>query len=184
MDEEYHVLIVRQPNRYTNCGEICIDRIFDVHWDNLSGGYRVHQPGYSLYGYISYSDAMRLVDCSGRHDEYNNDVKICIPKSMNTGKYRKGYLELCRQAGEKPKSSKPRVNNGIPCTKTILGYIEAQDNKTVARGILRKYINECGFASKQLSRALYSLQLQNKVACPGDGRDPSQQISLMISNKC
>lgn len=46
------------------------------------------QKGYSLYGYIPYSDTMDIVACSGRHDKDNL-------------KYRAAYYGLVEKADEK-----------------------------------------------------------------------------------
>ena len=48
-----------------------------VKWDNISGGIYIKQSGYSLYGYIPYSLAVKIgLDCSGRHDSANDSFRL------------------------------------------------------------------------------------------------------------
>ena len=78
MDDELYVVISRTPSDYI-CSEVPISEIEGVMWDNISGGVKNGQSGYSLYGYISYKLATETVKCSGRHDFGDNSAKICIP---------------------------------------------------------------------------------------------------------
>ena len=118
MQKELEVFICRTINRTEDGVAISISEISGVHWDNISGGVHRRQAGYSLYGYIDYDLAYEFGLCSGRHSYYREDAKICIPNSCNKGDYRKGYLELKRDAGEKPKANyrKPRQK---PCTQQV-----------------------------------------------------------------
>lgn len=136
------VRIVRHPSNYIKVGEIDVESIGSVRWDNISGGYNNRSGGYSLYGYISYDKAVELVDCSGKHDLGHNDAKVCIPESLNRGKeYKEGYQYLKDHAiNEKPQSkiSKNRPDGWGPCTKCILKILEKRT--TITRKELREMI--------------------------------------------
>lgn len=124
------VLIKRNVGSF-NVGEIDVDEIRGVHWDNFSGGVHRRQAGYSLYGYIDYDLACELVDCSGSHSFYHNDAKIMIPTSINKKEpYREGYDYLLHLAGRKPKNSLSGSSSYRPffsykpCTTRILELLE------------------------------------------------------------
>lgn len=179
MDEEYKVCIKRSA-KAPKTSEVSISKINGVKCDNQSGGYGSIQSGYSLHGYISYNDAMELVDCSGMHEHYHTDVKIVIPASLNKeDKYRKGYEILLKKARSKPVSIHKRTINGITCTKQIIKFLEI--SHSMPRRELRKKIIEYGYTMSQFQSAIYRLKSQGKISCPGDGRNPSQMISLQTT---
>lgn len=173
-DNELVVVIKRQPSDGFS-SEILISEIEGVKWDNISGGVNKKQSGYSLYGYISYNLAKKLVKCSGMHDFGNNMAKICIPESANRGKYRKGYKELCERAGEKPggiiKGKRPK--GGKPCTKRILMILDEQD--FIYRGELRSKLKAEGY-KVNIGGAIYELRKQLKIITEGSPQSPKQII--------
>ena len=116
--------------------ELDVDKLSDVRWDNVSGGYHARQRGYSLFAYLDYDSGNKLGLCSGRHYYYNNDIKIMIPKSANqdTPEHKKAYKLLADAAGEKPKPT-PLTKQGYPpLTKYILSLLSEHSWK---RGAFR-----------------------------------------------
>ncbi len=122
------VIIVRNPQSYTKSSPIDINKISQIRWDSVSGGVHAIQGWYSLYGYIDYSLAMELVDCSGDHNYGYNGAKICIPEGLNKNPpYKDGYDYLSGLAGKKPKSKiASNRPEGFPCTKYYSDLIIAQ----------------------------------------------------------
>ena len=104
-----------------NSGEIDAKKISNVKWDNISGGYKIKQSGYSLYGYIPYDDALKLNLCSGKHENIADAAKIMIPRSLNSkAPYKKVYDHFVSLAGEKPLIRKP---GQLPCTKRAIDIL-------------------------------------------------------------
>ncbi len=58
-NEKLAVVICRQPRSIPK-GEILVEEIQGIHWDNISGGVKSRQGAYNLYGYISYELAVKL----------------------------------------------------------------------------------------------------------------------------
>lgn len=175
-EDKLKVCICRAPGDFT-VGEIEISKIFNVKWDQISGGVKKRQGGYSLYGYIEYSLAVKLVNCSGMHDFGYNYAKICIPESINKSEeYREGYRILKKEAGSKPTGSikKNRPVNGMPCTKRILKEIDKEG--VVTRKALRDKLHEEGYRIKTICNAINSLRKQNKICVTGSPNSPKQII--------
>ena len=169
------MLICRHPSDNT-INEISISEIGNVHWDNISGGTQNKSGSYSLYGYIEYSLAAKLVKCSGRHDYGYNQAKICIPKRANSSsKYMDGYKELLKQAGDPPPSiiSQNRPKNAPPCTKAILGLLK---NSDLTRGELRQLLLVKGYQSNTILNAIRSLQKNEKIITKGSNYSKYQII--------
>lgn len=171
--KELKVCITRSPRDFIS-GEISVSAISGVKWDNISGGVKRNQSGYSLYGYIDYESAKKLVKCSGMHNYGNNEAKICIPASANKDK--EGYKYLCEIAGKKPsgtiKSNRPE--GGKPCTVRILGELEKQGEMT--RKNLRKIICDEGYQIKTFRNAINYLKRQKRISVIGEGTSPNQKI--------
>ncbi len=176
MDEELYVVISRSPSDYI-CGEVPISEIEGVMWDNISGGVKKGQSGYSLYGYISYKLATETVKCSGRHDFGDNSAKICIPKAKNRdAKHKKGYDKLSKLAGDKPACTikKNRPKDGPPCTKRIL--VELENTDQITRKILRDTLISEGYPITAIRNAIYSLRKHSKIEVEGSPNSPKQII--------
>lgn len=173
--KELKVCIKRSPSDFIS-GEIPVSAISGVKWDNISGGVKRNQSGYSLYGYIDYELAKELVKCSGMHNYGNNEAKICIPASSNQGEYKEGYKYLCKIAGEKPsgtiKSNRPE--DGKPCTVRILEELEKQGEMT--RKNLRKIICDEGYQIKTFRNTINYLKRQKRISVVGEGTSPNQKI--------
>ncbi|WP_343083978.1 hypothetical protein [Blautia producta] len=175
--EDYKVIITRHPQDYRG-GEISISEISSPHWDNCSGGIRKKQSGYSLYGYIAYKLAHKIVKCSGSHIEYGNDAKICIPASANKDEIHKmGYQILLKSAGEKPKrETSLRPKGAPPCTKRILQVVS--ENESITRGDLKSWLNKEGYPIKTICNALKTLIRNQKVATEGSSYSPNQKLKI------
>jgi hypothetical protein len=160
---------------------IDISYLSGIHWDNISGGYKEVTGYYSLYAYIPYDIAQQYVSCSGKHYEYGNDAKVCIPKKYNNkSPYKETYQKLCEEAGEKPQSTmqENRPEGFPPCTKYILKLLNEQ-NAPITRKTLRNIIvDECGYESSTFRNAIKALSQTNRIVLKGDSSSPSQLISL------
>ena len=141
-----NVMIKRSFRGYT-VSEIDVEKIFNVRWDNESGGYHERHAGYSLYGYISYEVGKELVECSGRHGYYKNDMKVMIPACYNQKPpFQEGYRYLANLAGPKPIFS-----FGPPCTKRILKVLE---KGPMERKQLRDMLFDEGYPKSRIAGAL------------------------------
>ena len=179
-NKKLYVIITRQSGNYKHA-KICIDDISSVHWDNISGGVRRRQSGYSLYGYIPYKLAAKSgIACSGLHDYGRNEAKICIP-AFNSKEplYREGYKHLVDIAGPKPKGeiSYSRPKGQGPCSKKILAILNEQGE--ITRSELRSRLLEIGYPSSMIRNALERMKLEHRIECePWDGRTNPQKIRL------
>ena len=174
-EQELMVRIVRQPKEYgrAKIGEISVNEIDYPHWSYISGGYGARFGFSSIYGYIPYSKAMGLVDCSGNHNYGYNNVKVCIPASLNKeGNFKEGYDYLVKHAsGVKGMSSIScnRPEGWKPCTKTILGILAEQKDSKMVRQELRNKIGRkyradgIGFENKTICGAIKNLYKQGKI---------------------
>ena len=158
------VLIVRSPQKYFKISEIEVNQIKNVRWDNVSGGYNRKQSGYSLYGFIPYSLANDLVDCSGRHEEITNNAKICIPCTSNK---KSPYCEGFKYLISISQNEKPRIRpDGFPpCTKKIIQILKERKHITSdeLRGEIQRDIDKEGYEHKTIRSAIYRLKQQNKI---------------------
>ena len=164
------VIIVRNPQSYTKSSPIDINKISQIRWDSVSGGVHAIQGWYSLYGYIDYSLAMELVDCSGDHDYGYNGAKICIPEGLNKNPpYKDGYDYLSGLAGKKPKSkiASNRPEGFPPCTKYILEQLRKQ-NKMPRLPLRKKVVDEAGYQPITWCSAIKRLQWQGKIIVVGE----------------
>ncbi|MCF2554373.1 hypothetical protein [Faecalicatena contorta] len=171
------VFICRSPSDYEG-GEIEVSEISGVFWDTVSGGVHKKNGSYSLYGYIDYGLAKKLVKCSGQHDFGWNQAKICIPKGKNnTPKYKSGYEILMNQAGEKPQSiiSQNRPKGAAPCTKAILSILDKSD---LNRGELREILLNMGYHGNTILNAIRSLTKQGKIITIGSSYSKYQILKL------
>ena len=176
------VLICRSPSGTTG-GEYPIENIRNPHWSRVSGGYNRVYGWYALYGYIPYEDAEQIVDCSGRHSYYGNNVKICIIEKDNRSEnHSMAYRELLKVAGEKPMSviARNRPGNAPPCTKRILQIMT--ERKRMLRRTLRKMIINEGYREVTFRRALNDL-LWTKLSCEGEPQSPKQIIFVREEDK-
>ena len=181
--EEGKVVICRMPGG-RDAGEYKTRKIHGVHWSQQSGGVHKVSGCYHLYGYAPYSEVKDIVDCSGMHDFGYNDMKICILKSHNiSSQYRKEYLKLERQAGEKPRSiiSKNRPKGGIPCTNRILAILNTKS--PITRGELRTMLVKEGYAVETFRGAAKRLYLQKLIFMEGAAYSPAQLIHLKTDSK-
>ena len=173
------VLIKRNTGSF-KVGEIDIDEISGVHWDNISGGVQRRQAGYSLYGYIDYDRACELVDCSGSHYYYHNDAKILIPAGINKEEpYREGYKYLLHLAGIKPKNSF-RVSGSTsykPCTTRILELLEEGD---IERKQLRDKLKAEGYTVNRICGALKRMWKDDRIDTHGSSNSPHQIIQKVV----
>lgn len=181
MDEDLKVLIARQHKGF-NClyskqSEIPISEIWDVKWDNQSGGTNTIQNGFSLYGKIDYDLAIQLVDCSGTHQKYGNPAKVLILRPDKTSPYWPGYQELCRIAPPKPHVKSKRPAGQPPCTKKILMLLS--ENSPMARGEIRKKLKSLGYDPDTITCALRNLSHQNRIKYEGSPNSKYQQLSLL-----
>ncbi len=168
--EDLNVIICRQPQDY-HCSPISISEISGVHWDNISGGVKRKQAGYSLYGYIDYNKAVQLVSCSGSHARYDNSAKVCIPRSENkSSPYKEGYKELKKKAGEKPKNS-VRPPGTPPCTRRILHLLDGKP--LITRGELRNLLCQEGYQVTTVRNAINALKNRAKYA----RKDPLSRLA-------
>lgn len=158
------VLIVRNPNQYIKVGEIDIDLISNVHWDDVCGGICRRLSHYTLMGYIDYDLAADMVDCSGRHNRGYNSAKIAIPLGKNQDDaHKEAYDSLLQRAGEKPKSKiwNSRKEGFPPCTKYILNILKRNDG-SMLRGLLRKKVRD-DYRAETFTSALWRLKITNRV---------------------
>ena len=152
-----------------------INEIWNVRWDNISGGCYRHHAGYALYGYINYELGASLGLCSGRHSYYGNDIKIMIPERRNRDKeLKKGYLYLRKSAGQKPACLPTHKKGMPPCTKMILLLLQ---KKPWMRGELRGKIRALGY-TVDFSRAIRALFKQERILLKGSSCSKYQIIAL------
>lgn len=178
------VTIVRQPLKYIKTGDINISEIEDIHWEYESGGVHAHTADAYIYGYIDYSKAAELVDCSGSHKKYNNGAKVCILKGLNIRNgHQKGYEKCFNRAGKRPPSniSQTRPEGKPPCTKRILEVLN-QETACISRKDLREKIRADGYSDITFRSAMNTLIKQRRAAAQGDSRSPGQKISLPVCN--
>ena len=159
------------PNQFG--GFIDINEIFEVRWDNVSGGIHRYQNGYSLYGYIDYHSYQSLVKCSGKHDRGYNNMKVLIPRVSKKDPTYPAYKKLCEAAGEKPKFQSSHPCGMPPCTKRILALLSEEIN---TRGKLREILKSEGYQVTTIRNALRSLISQRKIICDGSPYSPKQII--------
>ena len=150
---------IKRSIKGTKIGEIDVEKIGGLKWDNISSGYNEKHFGYSLYGYISYKLAMELVDCSGLHAEYDNYVKIMIPNNLNKKEeFKEGYDYLACKAGHKPHC---RIDGQKPCSKTIMRILK--DKKEIKRVELRKILIDENYSPNLIIHAIKRLEKANKI---------------------
>lgn len=171
------VLIKRSAKDYYSPAECDVEQINNVHWDNLSGGYHQKQAGFSLYGYIPYKLAEKLVACSGNHEYMGNDVKIVIPANLNNKPpFKEGYKILSKNAGEKPQ----RTTVGTPCTKAIIKILNEANNHTLERKMLRAKLLEKGYEKNRILHAIRRLESQGKIKTSGSSYSIFQKITSLV----
>lgn len=180
--ENLKVLITRASGD-SSTAEISIDRIYGVHWDNVSGGIHKKNGYYSLFAYIPYQIACNCgISCSGRHRYLNSEAKICIPYKLNQSKdlYKAGYQALLDVAGPKPPSiiSGNRPKEAKPCTKCILSLLDVSNTQKLTRGEIRKQLYDKGYKSVTVLNAFRALLKQNKIECIGSAYSKYQIILL------
>lgn len=90
------VNICRNPGSINpRISECPVEYLDNIHWDFQSGGFRKTTSRDYLYGYIDYAKAARMVNCSGLHEHFRNDAKVCIVKNHNkSAKHMKAYIGL------------------------------------------------------------------------------------------
>ena len=177
--EEIHLVrICRQIDSYV-CAEYPAERIQNVKWDNISGGVNKKQAGYSLYGYIPYKEAAKLIDCSGQHDFGYNDAKVCIRAIDNKDpSYKKGYNYLMKCAGTKPYSNYNAA--GLPpCTKRILLILDEKEE--ITRLELREKLQNEGYNNDLVCGAIKRLEKSQRITI-SDARNPQKRIIRKFSN--
>ncbi len=154
--------------------EVDVSQIDNCRWDNISGGYGKRHAGYALYGYIPYEEAAKLVNCSGRHEDYGYQVKIMIPKSWNReDPYKEGYRHLIQHAGIKPKF---RKDGQIPCTKRIILIVGNEG--VVKRKQLREQLISEGYPKMQIAGALKCMKQDGRLILTGSPNSPYQLIKI------
>lgn len=181
------VRITRQPKDYNKIGEINPEKIKNVRWDNISGGYEAKYGFYQLYGYIDYEDAMELVDCSGEHESLGRRAKICIVENLNKEMpYIEGYQYLLSQVLSKPKSkiAQNRPQGYPPCTKYILQVLDEYGSltrKELREKLTKDFGNkEKGYALGTIRRALFELVKSERVSI-SDEKNHNQQIVTKLN---
>ena len=151
------VLIKR--NAKSRFGEIPVKEIYQVKWDDVSGGVYARQAGYSLYGYVDYDIITEMGLNSGAHAFYNNRNKVMIPANLNKKPpYLEGYKYLVKQAGPKPKSN--NHDGKMPCTERILKELENGEQK---RPVLRDMLIKEGYREQQIRSAIKSMYLDGRI---------------------
>lgn len=120
-------------------------------WCDVSGGVHKKQAGYSIYGYLPYSDFKDKVKCNGRHDWGKNEMKVkVLPPARSGAIYRAGYSYLEEIVGPKPtKETNRGVSNRI---KEIL----RENGNHMIRAELRKQVLE-DFEAPSFQRAMWKL---------------------------
>ncbi len=177
---ELEVIITRQNSGISKASPIKISKISEIHWSNESGGYHTKTNNYMLFGYIPYDIAAKLVDCSGTHKYYNNDAKICIPKSFNTEEpYKSAYQQLEKAyIHQKPISliRQNRPQGYPPCTKQILKLLKEESPQL--RGELRDTILAIGYTPVNFRNAMKTLVNDGRIKTTGSSASPKQIITL------
>lgn len=188
-EEDYNevlTVLISRASGDPNKAEISIDEIYNVHWDDVSGGTHIVNGYYSLFGYISYNLACRCgISCSGRHSYYHNDAKICIQFKINqSDQFKKGYQVLLNEAGPKPESkiSRNRPNDAGPCTQHILKQLSSSITKQLTREKIRNELYTIGYKSHTVSNAFRALSIQNKIQNIGSPNSKNQIIILNSTN--
>ena len=167
-------VMIKRSCRSLTCNPIDVAEISGCHWDNVSGGYMERHAGYALYGYIAYEQAIELVDCSGRHAGFGNEVKIMIPANRNNSEvFRSGFMYLRSIAGKKPLYRQPGQK---PCTKRILSLVI---KGSMTRKCLRMQLKSEFYTAKQITRALKRLGKLGRVILRGSPYDSLQLIEAV-----
>lgn len=171
------VLIKRSAKDYRFPSECDIEQIKNVHWDDISGGYKQIQAGFSLYGFIPYKLAEELVSCSGNHEYMGNDVKVIIPANLNKDPfYKEGYKILLKNAGVKPS----KTIRGTPCTKAIIKILNEENNHTLERKTLRAKLLEKGYSKNRILNAIRTVEGQGKIKTSGSSNSIYQKITSLV----
>ena len=173
------VIIYRHSGDYQG-SEYAADKIKNVHWGRVSGGVKKAQNGFSLYGYIPYSDAMDIVACSDRHDYGYNDAKICITATTNKDnpKYRAAYYGLVEKADEKASCGiAAHCPNGQPsCTKKIREILYQKGK--IYRCDLKAELIQIGYRADTIQEAINNLHFQEVLVLEGNYQNPHQIVRL------
>lgn len=171
------VLIKRNIGAYSDVGEIDVDEIHGVFWDNVSGGVHAKHAGYAIYGYIDYNLASQLVSCSGTHAHYGNPAKIMIPASLNKGEpYREGYRQLVERCVPKP-AYHARPVGLKPCTKRIIEVLK--EKGPASRGELRRILLFERYSKGLIARALNHMGKDGRIVFQNVGTNVQKQILLL-----
>ena len=180
------LVLISRASGDPNTAEISINEIYNVHWDDVSGGIHKVNGYYSLFGYISYDLASSCgISCSGRHSYYHNDVKVCIQFKINqSDEFIEGYEALLKEAGPKPQSpiSRNRPQGAGPCTKCILKLLSASNAKQLTRGEIRNTLYNIGYKSGTVLNAFRLLSKQGKIQNIGSPNSKNQMIVLNSAN--
>ena len=164
---------IKRSYKSQMCNPINVEEISGCLWDNISGGRQEKHFGYALYGYIPYERAMELVDCSGMHASYGNNVRIMIPKSRNNEEpYKTGYDHFVGIVGSKPDC---RPDGQIACSKRIL---ELVNEKPMKRGELRSKLKLEKYPVKQIAGAIKRLGKEARLVLSGSSYDRNQLIEI------
>lgn len=91
------VTIQRQWNDYRQ-GEVEMEKLSGLGWDNLSGGVNQKSPHYFVYAYVMCNDIEGEISHSCWHGQGPHNIKVVILKKYNLPIW-KDILEI---VGEKP----------------------------------------------------------------------------------
>ena len=167
------VLIKR--NSKSRSGEIPVKEIYQVKWDDVSGGVYARQAGYSLYGYVDYDTITEMGLNSGAHAFYNNRNKVMIPANLNKKPpYLEGYKYLVKQAGPKHKAN--NHDGKMPCTKRILKELENGEKK---RTVLREVLIQEGYRVQQIRGAIKTMYLDGRITYDTSIHHTKQVIRML-----
>lgn len=174
------VSIHRSVNDYHEA-EVSTDDIFCVRWDNVSGGPRIKERGYSLYGDIPYKLAKELYNLPDRYNEDLLTMKVRIIEPDRDDPQWEGYQELLDEVYDKPEREPRRWvrltgSNCPPCTKRILQLL-VDGEKT--RKELRDTLKQEGYTVERIRGALWRLYDGGMIAYSGYGSN-SQIISSIV----
>ena len=172
--ENYTVYVRRQPYSSDSGGEIPLDDIWDIHWDNITGGIRRRTSTHFLMGYISEETACQgNVKHSGLHNYEKHGIKTCIIKRYTDKQVWKYLIE---QYGPSPDAGMRKGK--AYCTTQIILLLKEQPSHILTRGALREKLKALDYDVPRIRNALKRLYNTERILLEGSSQSSKQIVRL------
>ena len=168
-----YVKVRRQPNDY-QVATYKLSGIFDLHWDDVSGGIGVSfMDQHFLYGYVQCDEAVEgEVAHSCQHGTAPHSIKICILKKDN----KTIYESLIKDLPPKPQMERSKPESGNTCKKDIKIILE--QNGSMRKTELIKQLVYIGHGEYNIENVLRRLKKEKILDY---WKDPQNKRYLMYS---